>query len=147
MFDLVEKKIHDTAIKLPANISVNHTIENGGKCKRKFVKSLVNQAQSSVSILNITQHDIKHKVGGIKRPREHHKVSSFPILQTESNELLYPTVGPSIGFKILGSAAGIHVQAKPALAAALMTDSAAEACLPCPPVAELAPSAGLKACI
>ena len=43
-FDPVPKKICDAAIKSLANMYVNHTLANGGKCKKNFVKGLFDQA-------------------------------------------------------------------------------------------------------
>ena len=79
-FDLVTKLIHDGAIKLLANIYTEHIKANDGKCKRNFVKGLVNQAKGSVGRLGITRNNIKNEVRRIqegeksnKKKRIHHK--------------------------------------------------------------------------
>ena len=99
-FDPVAKKIRDAAIKLLANIYIVHTLANGGKCRQNFVKSLINQAQSSSSSMNITWYDIRHKVGRIQRQREQHGDSSPLILPTKSNESPSQTIGSAVGFNI-----------------------------------------------
>ena len=79
--------------------------------------------------------------------REQCKVSVSLILSTESNELSSPTVKPAIGFNVLGSAADIHGQAEPVVAAASLPDYTAEAAPPSPLVAETASPARHNACL
>ena len=78
-FDLVTKLIHDGAIKSLANIYTEHIKANDGKCKRNFVKGLVDQAKGSAGRLGITRNDIKNEVRRIqegeksnKKKRMHH---------------------------------------------------------------------------
>ena len=61
-FDPVAKKLRDAAIKSLAESYLEHARANGGKCKRGFVKGLVDEARSSAQGLSITRDDINNEV-------------------------------------------------------------------------------------
>ena len=71
-FDPVTKIIRDAAVKLLAEIYLDHTIANGGKC-----------THSSASSMNITRHDSRHKDIIHQKRREQLDVSSSLMLPTE----------------------------------------------------------------
>ena len=53
-FDPLAKRLRDAALKSLAESYFDHTRANGGKCKRGFVKGLVDQAGASAQGLKIT---------------------------------------------------------------------------------------------
>ncbi len=56
-----------------------HAAENGGSCRRGFVKELVDNAAQVAPLLKITRKDINNKVRNIQGPREQREVSpAFP---------------------------------------------------------------------
>ena len=82
-FDPLAKRLRDAALKSLAKSYFDHTRANGGKCKRGFVKGLVDQAGASAQGLKITRDDINNE---IKR------------MQKDNNSrisLVSPTEGPA----------------------------------------------------
>ena len=60
-YDPITKKIREAAVELLTTTYLEHINSKGGKCKRNFVKGLIEQAHNSAAGLNITRHDItKH---------------------------------------------------------------------------------------
>ena len=60
-YDPITKKIRQAAVESLTTTYIEHINSNGRKCKRNFVKGLIDQAQMTAAGLNITRHDItKH---------------------------------------------------------------------------------------
>jgi len=75
-FDPVAKKLRDAAIKSLAESYLEHARANGGKCKRGFVKGLVDEARSSAQGLSITRDDINNEVKRIQKANSRASVVS-----------------------------------------------------------------------
>ena len=66
-FDGCAKAIRDGVLSACAKSYLQHLEENGGKCKRGFVKSLVDEAKQSAPTYGISRDDIKNEVRRLKK--------------------------------------------------------------------------------
>ena len=67
---------------------IQYLDENGGKCKRGFVKSLVNKATLSTPSLEVTHNDAKNKIRKIKEEKSEGEVN---VNQVSPNNLDSPS--------------------------------------------------------
>ena len=71
-FDPFAKRLRDAALKSLAESSFDHTRANAGKCKRGFVKGLVDQARASAQGLGITRDDVNNDIKRMQKNNDSH---------------------------------------------------------------------------
>jgi len=74
-FDAGSKAIRDGVLASIVKSYATHVENNGGKCKRGFMKSLIDQAEKTVPLLGITRDDVKNEMKRIKKRDSSAKVS------------------------------------------------------------------------
>ena len=93
-FDSATKKLRQALIESLADLYEAHVAENSGKCRRNFVKGLVEKDAATTIGLNITRHDVDN---ACCRRRAQSTIAATPA----------PAIAPAAGGSALDTLAGI----------------------------------------
>lgn len=74
-FGDVSNQIREPVIKSMAEKVIAHAAANGGRCRRGFMKDLVDGAAKCAPLMKISHADINNKMRAIQGPREQREVS------------------------------------------------------------------------
>ena len=82
-FDECTKTIRDGVVTSCAKTYMQHLKENNGKCKRGFMKSLIDKAVATAPTLGITRDDVKNEVKRVQKKNVSNKISPNETIQAK----------------------------------------------------------------
>ena len=92
-FDGAPKTVRDGAIRSLAEQVIRHTDENGGRCRRGFLKTLLAGVVSTVGVLQITRDSVNNEVRRIRAAQK--KASEQTAEEVSAEDPGSPSVSSS----------------------------------------------------